>query len=389
MKSKEGRRLADSSDDESSEEGCADRHDGEQEHHEDSEQPHKKKRRIRDFTTAERAAIGARLTLARFKRLYAKRYAKAVENAAKFAERVSAVGVRANSLLQVQVHTHGLSLTLVSRGPRRQCLGRALSLSWQNMLSIAHGRTRCISAIADSFAISRQTVRRVTELVGATELEYQALQLVRIRSMLELEVLDFAGDREAWDETTETLCLDAIRDDNAPQQRSGSWSVCVCKILFFWGTATYRQFFHCVVPPLPLPSNSAQNISSALMSHPLMQAIMDFRKFLISKVDNYVSIRESDAHAANDRYHAWKHCQDARDADVAGGATPLTIHNHCYNHQVNLVMVGLALQTTTGLVGNLYCAVRFLKMGGHYLRRSYFKQTQFSSTLPGPPGQST
>ena len=62
----------------------------------------------------------------------------------------------------------------------------------------------------------------------------------------------FAGRRVSWDETTEVLRLNAVRDRTLPQQRSSAWSLLVSQIIFFWGGANGAAFEHVSTPSLPL-----------------------------------------------------------------------------------------------------------------------------------------
>jgi hypothetical protein len=175
---------------------------------------------------------------------------------------------------------------------------------------------------------------------------------------------DQPGRREVW-----RLAARVGRDGGArchergggqDHSRAAGWRLAgLCQ-----GNCNDAQVYLCVTPPLPLLSNSAENINSALTLHPLMKPIMDFKQWLDEHVDFFFELHEADAHPANSRLHAFW-----RETGSTANKPRLSTLVNCMNHQTNLALVSAVHLVQISVINSMYTAVRFLKMSG----RSAFK----------------
>jgi hypothetical protein len=202
------------------------------------------------------------------------------------------------------------------------------------------------------------------QVVAYCELEWQAYHLQEVRRLISQGDVKYGGWRRAWDETAELVAMSAVAGKTTREQRGGAWQVCVSHITFFWGNCNDAQVYVCVTPPLPLLSNSAENINSALTLHPLMKPIMDFKQWLDEHVDFFFELHEADAHPANSRLHAFW-----RETGSTANKPRLSTLVNCMNHQTNLALVSAVHLVQISVINSMYTAVRFLKMSG----RSAFK----------------
>lgn len=321
----------------------------------------------RPFTEEQRRIAGMRLAFGRARSKFAKRSAShtaAVEKLMGLVRRgVTKKGVDA-CVQRSRFDTH---IDILVRKQKQRKAGRPLSFSWQGMMQLAHGRRHSVVSTADAYCTSRTTVRRIREIVAYAELEWQGHFFIeagrRISAAKQSSPIAFAGARIAWDETAELVSLPAVSGATRFQQAS-SWQVCVCHLNFFWGNEQGAQFMECIVPPLPLLSNSASHLHAGLLDHPLMKPMQQFRAFLMQMAPMFFMWFEADAHPANNVMQAAWRLRDEASCGVQsfGGLV------QCMNHQTNLALVGAADLIGVSTISAMHSAVRFFKMSGHYLR---------------------
>ena len=97
----------------------------------------------------------------------------------------------------------------------------------------------------------------------------------------------------------------------------------------------------------------------ALLKHPSLEEVHRFYKFLMSCAKFSLHLHACDGVSSNDRFFA--HYVD-QNTDF------LVDRMLCRNHQTNLVMVALYACISSGLLNDLYCASKFLRMGPFYFR---------------------
>ena len=102
-------------------------------------------------------------------------------------------------------------------------------LSFNDMIRISFGRNCNKSALAEQYEVSRQTVGRMWCVCSRTLLEMQLHQLTEFAEHCELHRPDFAIAVVMWDETGQSLTLDAVPGALRHQQ-SSTWQVAVSQI---------------------------------------------------------------------------------------------------------------------------------------------------------------
>ncbi|CAE7188657.1 unnamed protein product [Symbiodinium sp. CCMP2456] len=247
-------------------------------------------------------------------------------------------------------------------------------------------------ALADQYQCSPQTIRRCFVTASQALLEAQLHLLKDLRSFVLTHKPDVAAACLMWDETGQTLALDAIDRTSRCQQRS-TWNVLVGRLHFTIGylkgpgVKLYREV---VFPPLPLSTNSAESIFNGLFQHPLSKPLIELTQEILAASRRSITAFETDGHLANEKlffhFHnesKQEHEQKKRQIDEAAAdgqfswtdSMPrLSEQALCQNHQVNLVFndaIRAAPRTeSTGgdLIPNLYAGTLFLRMGGHFLR---------------------
>jgi hypothetical protein len=118
------------------------------------------------WTPVKRKAFAARMYAARTKGKFVKHCAQQADSVERLVEHVGRTR-RLTSNVDLQIvradsELHGIKLKI--RKLRSNRAGRASSFSFQGMVELAHGKRHSITAVAEGYCTSRQTVRRVTEV---------------------------------------------------------------------------------------------------------------------------------------------------------------------------------------------------------------------------------
>ena len=254
------------------------------------------------------------------------------------------------------------------------------ALSVTDMLRVAFSKRYNRSAAADEHGVSSQTIQRVLPVAAHVLLEAQFRQLSNFKSFLVEKKPDVAAAALMWDETSQSLALDAVPGAEIHQQRS-TWTVLVARLHFtvaFLGTAgvhlkMYKEF---VFPPIPLASNSSSAIGAGLFLHPFAKPMLEMVQEILLASRIRCLVHEVDAHLANEKLHyaRWKNFQDISREPVPPRMPVLIEKLHCFNHQTNLSLVEAVQnipkvdETGGALIPNIYCGTLFMRMGGHFLR---------------------
>ena len=276
-------------------------------------------------------------------------------------------------------------------------LSKKFVLSAEDACKIAFASNHNRMQLALRFQVSKRTVRRTLLLSALTLLEVQMKQLHDFKDYVAEHRPDFGVTTIMWDETSQSLALDAA--PGTRQQMSSTWSVLVCRIRFAagWvrGIKVAREL---ILPPVPLSTNAAHNIYQGLYGHALTKPIMDALDSILSHCRLTCRLNESDAHLANEKLHRFQYFQrmgsqesQAPAEALAAGQAEVQQHGRvqarapslpaetmeqifCQNHQTQLTVTALvdSLNKSEGagghLIPNLYCATLFLRMGGHFVR---------------------
>eukprot|EP00959_Pyramimonas_sp_CCMP1952_P417024 8737061-Pyramimonas_sp.AAC.1 len=92
--------------------------------------------------------------------------------------------------------------------------------------------------------------------------------------------------------------------------------------------------------------------------------MVEFQEWLAKLTGFFFAIREADAHPANDRLHAHWRNEDTNTLN----SPSLALLAKCMNHQTNIACVSTVDLVGMKVINDMYMAVRFFKMGGHYVR---------------------
>jgi hypothetical protein len=120
----------------------------------------------RHWGAVKRHAFGLSMAAARVKQKFVKHCARQADSVERLVEHVVQNG-RLGTNVDLQVvradgELHGIKLKIRKLHSNRA--GRASVFSWKGMLELAHGKRHSITALAEGYCTSRQTVRRVTEV---------------------------------------------------------------------------------------------------------------------------------------------------------------------------------------------------------------------------------
>ncbi|CAJ1420891.1 unnamed protein product [Effrenium voratum] len=294
---------------------------------------------------------------------------------------------RAHALVEF---TESINMVKAARAPRLKVVARGglvvlkqgkgdrsrYVLTFQEMLRMAFAKRRCRNAAADAYAVSQRTVRRVLAVTAHCILETQMSQMKEFERYVLSHTPDFAAAVVMWDETSEKLSLNAVHGTARCQQAS-TWQVLVSRVhlTLGWinGVKLYREF---VTPPVPLTSNSSDNVHAGLFCHPFTKCLLDAVRSILLAARKRAIVHEVDGHLANERLHFHRYAlEKERRASSPSEAKPvLTDIMLCQNHQTNLVMTATVANVVPSadsggkMLPNLYCTTLFLRMGGHFVR---------------------
>ena len=291
---------------------------------------------------------------------------------------------RGPRLLAVQVKGKRQFALCSNRSARFLAGGRRSKqkLTAHEICSIAFSKRHNRAAQADMHEVSRQTVRRSVLAAGHTLLEAQLVLLRDFRGYVAAHPPDIASAVLMFDETSQTLALDAVHGTKMYQQKS-AWTVLVARLHFalgYLGQPGIKMYRELVFPPLPLATNNAASIHAGLYEHPLSEPLLRFTHEILAVSRIAAFTFESDGHLANEKlfYHRRNEARQQESQQAgrgAGAGLPLFMEQLlCGNHQTNLVLTDTLQAATrneeTGgrLIPNLYAGTLFLRMGGHYLK---------------------
>ena len=328
-------------------------------------------------TTADHFALCAKMRESRCKRKLQELSRSQASCVAAYAETVNKNSGMAGAELRVvkargksgrasQSSAFGLALT--TRRVKGAKCGHQYVLPWSEMIHIAYGKTHDRSSIAEAHVIDRATVRRTIQLAAHIFTDYQIMQLKTVGDIIEMAShrLDFASCCVMWDETGQRVELACAPGTTKSQQRS-VWPCLQTKVRFSWGFGEQIYAFEVALPAIPLASNAASHIYGALEHHPMLRDVLAFRRRLFLNAGISSIVHEMDGHMANDKFHFYR-LAEVQTENIDRKNVTLVHSMWCHNHQTNLVIVACMGSIAMSLLNDLFCIVKFLKMGGHYLR---------------------
>ena len=318
-----------------------------------------------------------------------------------FAEQHNAIkGARAPKLAAVQMKRRawasGTAVRLQLRSGGHSADHRRRSLTAFEICCVCFDPRRNRHAAADLYRVSRQTVMRGLVVGAATLLEVQIKQLLELRDFVVSQnpKPDVASATLMWDETQQTLSTSGLQHSEA--KRSGCTTlVARLHLTIGWlqgpGLKFWKDF---VIAPMPLASNSAISIWSALRAHPMIKMLLSSVYEICMSAELRCFLHEADGHLSNEKLHFHTYQKEMADRPAAG--LPLLRELVlCGNHQTNLILTQAinnmpkAADLSGKLLPNLYCASLWLRMGTHLLRllgslRGLLQKEQCFTWLPNP-----
>ena len=241
-------------------------------------------------------------------------------------------------------------------------------LCFRDILQLSFDKRKNRHALSDRYEVSRLTVVRALQVTAGTVLEVQLRQLNALLEFAESHKPDFGCLSFTWDETGERLSLQPVQ--NTPLQPQSTWQILVTRCQFGIGWKEGVKIYHeMVMPPVPLVSNSCNNIWNGIFRHPLLSPITSLVFRLMLACNLRLCTFESDGHLANEKLTSF---QVMKEMEKPVGDQVLMDTVLCQNHQCNLAVVHLVNSAGTGSEGkvlpNMYCCALFLRMGCHYVR---------------------
>ena len=223
----------------------------------------------------------------------------------------------------------------------------------QRMIQIAFERnTHKASARVNE--ASAKTIRRIITFVGAIVLMSQWSMVERCLN--QLPSLDYACSFLSWDETGERV--------THPDYGSQVFHIFVCKVVLLWGCCLQQSAAMSVeflMPPMLLPSTSADSIWNAMMFNPVMKRIRDIRALLSSRATYNWVIHTIDKASGNLRLEA--HELNVMDKAVFKDTM------YCCSHQNHLIHGSLfGAVFGLSLLNDVYACALFFRMGCHFMR---------------------
>ena len=253
--------------------------------------------------------------------------------------------------------------------PKKRC-----KLSATEMCTLAFSACQKREVHAERYSVTTKTVRRTLGIASYCVLEIQLHLLAEFRDFVRASPPDVACATVMWDETSQVLALPAVSVPNMSQkQTSSSWQVMVLKVQFAVGyVAGMKLHREVVMPPIPLPSNSATCILQGLQNLPMASPILGFVDEILKTAARTVWLHETDGHLANEKVHY--HLLSERQTPEGRNPPRFMDQLLCQNHQAQLVIVAavdalIKTEATGGrMIPNLYASTLFLRMGGHFVR---------------------
>ena len=242
------------------------------------------------------------------------------------------------------------------------------SLCYRDFLQLAFDKRKNRHALSDRYEVSRSTCLRVLQVAASTVLEVQLKQLHALLEFAERKKPDFGCLSFTWDETGERLSLQPVKGTTL--QAQSTWQILVTRCQYGIGWKDGVKIYHeMVMPPVPLVSNSSNNIWNGVFRHPLLTPITSLVFRMLSACSLRLCVFETDGHLANEKLTSF---QVAKEMEKPIEKQVLTDTMLCQNHQCNLSVVHVVNATAVGpegkLLPNMFCCTLFLRMGCHYVR---------------------
>ena len=291
-----------------------------------------------------------------------------------FAEQHNAVrGARAPKLVAVKHKRRswasGSAVRLQVNPQSRTGQGRKLTAF--QICCVAFDPRRNRHAAADAYNVSKQTVGRALVVAAVTLLEVQMAQLKEFKDFVLSCKPAAATATLMWDETQETL---AMNSSHGPHRSSYSVLVARLHLAVGWvDRPSLKLWKDFVLAPMPLASNSAVSIWSALHGHPMVRLLLETVRDVLLSAKLRCWIHEADGHLSNEKLHFHTYHQ-AKANPPADGLPLFTELALCSNHQTNLVLMEAINNAPRSpdlpgaLIPNMYCGCLWLRMGAHFLR---------------------
>ena len=253
---------------------------------------------------------------------------------------------------------------MVVRGTKGMRCGQQYILGWGSMLKISYMGPLSRSCLAKTLTCSTRTLTRVLELVACVFQEWQRCQLRLLSHIVASQriELDFVICSVSWDETQQRISMPLVANSKAVQ-RSSSWETMVVRFTICFGWQGKVFVYNFVCPPLPSLTGASRHIYAAIVKHPLTYTIREFCLSLMAPSKINLFLHLSDGHPANEKFHYHRYGQE-----VASGNGRHMPKVPCCNHRNNLIIIAVLTGVVLQLVSDMYIAVVFMRMGGHFLR---------------------
>ena len=239
--------------------------------------------------------------------------------------------------------------------------GSRMSLDNDQMLDIAYSDRFSLRALGEIHEVSKPTLHRCALLLATAFLYFQLFRLDSILASCLEHAPEIAIEHMSWDETGERLTMILSGGGTASQQTSVR-QVMVCRILLVWGSlATGIHRMYIVVPPIQLPTVSAECLYNALFFNTFTRGIHQrLQKILATATTFKTILYETDAASGNDKLFHLLLCHD-----------PFNLYRDlkfCHSHQEHIIESAVIVVVGLSILNTLYRLSSVLRAGGYFLR---------------------
>ena len=225
-----------------------------------------------------------------------------------------------------------------------------------------------LAAMEKQHGASRKTFLRAALLVATAYLHYQLKLLEAILTLCLAINPDYVFIHSAWGETGERLSMQSKTPEGGVQTDTSVWQVLICRLCLCYGTlASGPRFYQIVVPPLQIPTTSAEWIYRGLYWHTFTYPIWQLlEKILSTATFCSMRIEEADYASSNDKMFHYLLSHGKKQEHQTFGLLHdfKPCHNH-QNHHIMLVvfaLVGLRVRNSQFQLANASRA------GGYFFR---------------------
>ena len=231
------------------------------------------------------------------------------------------------------------------------------SFSTEAKLSIAFMSSQ-ISSIAQAYRCDRKTVRRFKIGIASVSMGIQESILGALRSAIAAAPPDYAGCFLMWDETGQRVAH--------PEHKEHTFQIMVLKATFVWGWLAgsgdrRSRSVDLLIPPMVVPTTSANAIWNALHLHPHAARVLQLRGDLLKAAKMGWDVHCIDAASGNVRLEAHDHNISPADR--------IKDYFLCRSHQNHLIygsLMGVCFKLS--FLNDMFATSNFLRMGCHFLR---------------------